>query len=711
MTWSAQQEEALVAVRKWFIDPASPQIFRLFGFAGTGKTTLSQEIANLIEDDGDGKVLYAAFTGKAALVMRQKGCHKASTIHSLIYTLDDDGTFIPKFILNEDSDVKDAKLVIIDECFVSGTLVDTPFGPQRIETLAPGGLIVNAAGVDRIVATARKEAIHLVRLKFGDATLTCSGNHPFFTQRGLISASELRPGDKLVETSSAMRLLRQAVHAEANAAEPVLRQSLLDALAQKPSRLQAARLHPAACAEVGRREEALAYVGTPRCHQRNRTNSQLEPKFASRGPEQDQRRASRDESSAAAPRGQWARSNEAATPSSSCARTRMDHGADRLNQNTTAEVAGGIQDRRWASRPQDRDRSGWSIAFCEADAGERQAQGGVSAFRRVDSVEVLEQSDPRLDQHRHADGKLYLFMGDQGRRGWMQNLPHGPFTTAPFQDDTFGGPEPDNAHLSGVILRLNDDGTAPTDNPFFAAGAAIGGELGANIQKIYSYGHRNGFGMAFDPYSGFLWDTENADDAYSELNRVIPGMNGGWVQLAGPLSRISDWKFIETTQFGSNLQQVRYPPTRAAYTAALALSRMFMLPGATYVDPDLSWRFEIGPAGTTFVKGTALGAEYDGTLWMGSARGNSQVGANGGSVYRFELTSNRLHVDVSADPRLADRVADNLSRAQKFDGTESETLQIGTGFGTTPSIEQGPEGNLYVVSLTDNAIYKISHRP
>src|SRR5712675_907880 len=308
------------------------------------------------------------------------------------------------------------------------------------------------------------------------------------------------------------------------------------------------------------------------------------------------------------------------------------------------------------------------------------------------------------------DGKLYLFMGDQGRRGWMQNLPHGPFTTAPFQDDTFGGPEPDNAHLSGVILRLNDDGTAPTDNPFFAAGAAIGGELGANIQKVYSYGHRNGFGMAFDPYSGALWETENADDAYSELNRVIPGMNGGWVQLAGPLSRISDWKFIETTQFGSALQQVRYPPTRAAYTAALALSRMFMLPGATYVDPDLSWRFEIGPAGTTFVKGTALGAEYDGTLWMGSARGNSQVGANGGSVYRFELTSNRLHIDVSADPRLADRVADNLFRAQKFDGTESETLQIGTGFGTTPSIEQGPDGNLYVVSVTDNAIYKISRR-
>ena len=72
--------------------------------------------------------------------------------------------------------------------------------------------------------------------------------------------------------------------------------------------------------------------------------------------------------------------------------------------------------------------------------------------------------------------------------------------------------------------------------------------------------------------------------------------------------------------------------------------------------------------------------------------------------------ADRLHVDVSADPRLADHVADNLFRAQKFEGTESETLQIGTGFGTTPDIEQGPDGNLYVVSITDNAIYRISRR-
>ena len=136
-----------------------------------------------------------------------------------------------------------------------------------------------------------------------------------------------------------------------------------------------------------------------------------------------------------------------------------------------------------------------------------------------------------------------------------------------------------------------------------------------------------------------------------------------------------------------------------------------MLPGATYRDPDFSWKYEVGPAGTTFVNGVALGGEYNGTLWIGSARSFQQVGGTGGSLYRFRLTSNRQNLDLSADPRLADRVADNLFRQQKFEGTESESLIIGRGFGTTPSIEQGPDGNLYVVSLTDGVIYRISRRP
>jgi len=74
-------------------------------------------------------------------------------------------------------------------------------------------------------------------------------------------------------------------------------------------------------------------------------------------------------------------------------------------------------------------------------------------------------------------------IGDNGRRGQMQNLRDGPFGPG-IPDDQFGGPEPDNAHLTGVILRLNDAGSTPQDNPFFEVGQEMGGEVGANIQKV-----------------------------------------------------------------------------------------------------------------------------------------------------------------------------------------------------------------------------------
>jgi aldose sugar dehydrogenase len=304
------------------------------------------------------------------------------------------------------------------------------------------------------------------------------------------------------------------------------------------------------------------------------------------------------------------------------------------------------------------------------------------------------------------DGKLYIFFGDQGRRGQLQNLPDGPF--GPGQpDDQFGGPEPDNAHLSGVILRLNDDGTAPANNPFFKFGASVGGEVGANIQKIFSYGHRNSFGMAFDPFSGKLWLQENGDDSFSELNLVEAGMNGGWVQIAGPVERIAQFKQIETSNaidpitmtsyFG--LQQVRWLPTLIADTPAEALSRLFMLPGAHYSDPEFSWKFEVAPAGIGFLDSVALGPRYEGDLFLGEAR----TFLDEGYLFRLRLTRNRRQIAVR-DSALEDKVADNPN---KFDITESESLLFGRGFGVGTDIQTGPNGNLFVVSLSNGAIYEI----
>lgn len=115
MKWSPQQDAALKSVSAWINDPNGEQIFRLFGWAGTGKSTLAKELAKNVN-----KAVFAAFTGKASLVMRKRGCYGAQTIHSLIYMLAEEKGGQPRFVLNEESSVKDADLVIIDEVSMVG---------------------------------------------------------------------------------------------------------------------------------------------------------------------------------------------------------------------------------------------------------------------------------------------------------------------------------------------------------------------------------------------------------------------------------------------------------------------------------------------------------------------------------------------------------------------------------------------------------------
>jgi glucose/arabinose dehydrogenase len=291
------------------------------------------------------------------------------------------------------------------------------------------------------------------------------------------------------------------------------------------------------------------------------------------------------------------------------------------------------------------------------------------------------------------DGKLYVIVGDVGRRGQLQNLQDGP--TPPTDDDQFGGPEPGDAHLTGVILRLNADGSTPADNPF-------AGEANAAVRKVFAYGVRNSFGIAFDPLSGNLWDQQNADDAFDELNLVEPGMNGGWVQVMGPIERISEYKTIETTFGAQSLQQLRWPPSNIADTPAEARSRLFQLPGSRYSDPEFSWKWAVPPAGIGFLSGHALGPQYAGDLFVGAATPLTV----GGYLFRFNLTGNRRKIAVD-DPRLEDRVADNNA---KHDITESESLLFGRDFGVVTDIETGPNGNLFAVSLTQSAVYEIFRR-
>jgi exodeoxyribonuclease-5 len=131
--FSPHQDASLKAVAAWLkAKPGlnnTPQVFRLFGYAGTGKTTLAKHIAAGV----DGKVLFAAFTGKAASVMRQKGCIGASTIHSLIYRARESEEETPSFDLWHDSPAAKARLIVIDEC----SMVDAELGRDLLSFDVP----------------------------------------------------------------------------------------------------------------------------------------------------------------------------------------------------------------------------------------------------------------------------------------------------------------------------------------------------------------------------------------------------------------------------------------------------------------------------------------------------------------------------------------------------------------------------------------------
>jgi exodeoxyribonuclease-5 len=178
-SFSPQQDAALKAVARWLAqrpgEGSTPQVFRLFGYAGTGKTTLARHLADSVE----GKVSYAAFTGKAALVLRSKGCEGASTIHSLIYRSRGENEEAPTFVLNPEGAASKAKLIVIDEC----SMVDEELGrdllsfgvpvlvlgdPAQLPPVKGGGFFTEAEPDAMLTEIHRQEAddpiVHLARI-------------------------------------------------------------------------------------------------------------------------------------------------------------------------------------------------------------------------------------------------------------------------------------------------------------------------------------------------------------------------------------------------------------------------------------------------------------------------------------------------------------------------------------------------------------------
>lgn len=214
------------------------------------------------------------------------------------------------------------------------------------------------------------------------------------------------------------------------------------------------------------------------------------------------------------------------------------------------------------------------------------------------------------------DGSVYAVIGDQGTHGILQNRQTGGM------DDT------------SVILRISPEG------PYYAMGI------------------RNSFGLAIDPVTGYLWDTENGMNDFDEINLVQPNFNSGWELIMGPATE----------------------------------SELAILPGYdgyVYSDPEFSWQEVVAPTAISFVDSEPF-EKYENSVFVGDCIY--------GNLYKFELNSDRTGF-VFTDPELSDDVANT--------GESIDEIIFGTGFGCITDIETGPDGFLYVVSLSDGVIYKI----
>ncbi|GJE43605.1 ATP-dependent DNA helicase [Methylobacterium soli] len=231
--FAPQQDAALKAISAWR-KGGDAQVFRLFGYAGTGKTTLARRIA----DDVDGAVVFGAFTGKAASVMRQKGCHDAATIHSLIYRTKETEEGGPAFTLNRSGPAAKAELIIIDEC----SMVDSDLGhdllsfdkpvlvlgdPAQLPPVRGGGFFTEAEPDVMLTEVHRQAADDpIVRMAMtiregGRLDLGTYGQSRVVSRRAIDPAMVLESDQVLVGLNKTRRLYNNRIRELAGQTDPM----------------------------------------------------------------------------------------------------------------------------------------------------------------------------------------------------------------------------------------------------------------------------------------------------------------------------------------------------------------------------------------------------------------------------------------------------------------------------------------------------------
>jgi aldose sugar dehydrogenase len=333
------------------------------------------------------------------------------------------------------------------------------------------------------------------------------------------------------------------------------------------------------------------------------------------------------------------------------------------------------------------------LSFLESDAGKPNddiGQGKRPAGNRLYRYELVGQKLvnrkllldlPALSEPFHYGGviaigpdkNVYWVVGDNG----LQNH----FTKAQNIKKT------QLLDGTGGILRMTFNGTS-------VGSGILGSEFPLNL--YYGYGIRNSFGIAFDPLTGNLWETENGPNFGDEINLVKPGFNGGWAMVQG---------YVSKTVFDPALSADKTDNLSSSQGNNRILNHLVDFEGkGRYSDPKFEWNSPVvAPTAVAFLNSERLGTQYKNDMFIGDF--------NNGTIYHFKLNGNRteltLNRPISKNTTHTHNGSCNIILSNTCMSDYTENTIFGEGFNGITDIKIGPDGYLYVVSHIGGTIFRI----
>lgn len=306
---------------------------------------------------------------------------------------------VPDSLIHEIPDTRDRfAMIVADECFVAGTLIDTIYGQTPIEYIVPGMIVRNATGFGVVRRVMQKTTNTLTKVEWVDGKCVCTGNHPFFTDKGWVSASELTPAHCLYNLDHAKMLMvqRRSVTVPGQDRWSVLREILLGEVENENAPLET-------IGKISKEIIGVNQSGVPSepsiCEAVVRSDDSQQPHVNARGERAGNRHASQD----------WAQAESAGRERDGSVGVRKvsvgrvprgDLELGDTNEQTTPS-SGPLQGRSGVAVPQDCPGGRREFAQSTEPPVIRQAQG-IDAFGvrvvRVQNIELTgESGSPNWD--------------------------------------------------------------------------------------------------------------------------------------------------------------------------------------------------------------------------------------------------------------------------------------------------------------------------